>query len=106
MKFVLPRVVLGNRGDITSRWGIIKGLVSLGLKDVSVFADSPGNVPDAPYSLYAYGKLHNLLLTREGRKALKDSDTVIWAGGHDLQDDLPVSSVNFPVSHSEQLTVL
>ena len=87
MKLVLPRVVLGNRGDIASRWGIINGLHHVGIKDVSVFCDSSNNVPRIYYPLYRYGKLRNLIFTNEGRKVLKSSDTVLWAGGHDFQDD-------------------
>jgi len=86
-KLVLPRVVLGNRGDIASRWGIITALHRIGVKDVSVFCDSPENIPPIPYPAYVYGKLRNLLLTREGWKALRAADTVLWAGGLDLQDD-------------------
>jgi len=95
LKFVLPRVVRGNRGDIASRWGIINGLFCLGLEDVSIFCDSPKNVPLTPYPLYSYGKLHNLVFTSEGRKALKASDTVLWVGGHDIQDDSSLMKITY-----------
>lgn len=87
MKLVLPRVVLGNRGDIASRWGIINALYRLGLEEISIFCDSPENVPPTPYPNFSYGKLRNLLLTREGKDAIKSAEMVFWAGGLDLQDD-------------------
>jgi polysaccharide pyruvyl transferase WcaK-like protein len=85
--------VLGNQGDIASRWGIVNALHLLGLDNVSIFCDSPKNVPPTPYPLYSYGKLRNLLFTQEGRKAIKASDTVFWAGGLDLQDDSSLMKV-------------
>jgi len=92
-KLVLPRVIVGNRGDIASRWGIINALHRLGLEDVSIFCDTPENLPPTPYQIFPYGKLRNLLLTREGWKAIKGADVALWAGGLDLQDDSSLSKL-------------
>jgi polysaccharide pyruvyl transferase WcaK-like protein len=87
MKLVLPRVILGNRGDIASRWGVLRSLKQLGVDDVSVFSRSEEDVPDLPYSRLPYGKFRNLWLDAAGRRALLHSDVVLWAVGLDLQDD-------------------
>jgi polysaccharide pyruvyl transferase WcaK-like protein len=86
-KLVLPRVILGNRGDIASRWGIINALHRSGLEDVSIFCDSLENIPPVPYPTFPYGKLRNLIFTREGSKAIKGANIVLWAAGLDMQDD-------------------
>jgi polysaccharide pyruvyl transferase WcaK-like protein len=93
IKLVLPRVIMGNRGDIASRWGIIHALRRLGLEDVSIFCDSLDNVPPVPYPTFPYGKLRNLIFTREGLQAIKEADIVLWAGGLDLQDDSSLSKL-------------
>lgn len=87
MKFVLPRVILGNRGDLASRWGLLRTLKQLGVHDVAVFSQFPQDIPPLDYEQRTYGKMRNALLNREGRKALLQSDVVLWAVGLDLQDD-------------------
>ena len=87
MKFVLPRVILGNRGDLASRWGLLRTLKRLGVHDVAVFSQFPQDIPPLDYEQRTYGKMRNALLNREGRKALLQSDVVLWAVGLDLQDD-------------------
>jgi len=87
LKFVLPRFVLGNRGDIASRWGVINALHLLGIEGVSVFCDAPENTPPVPYPKYSYGKLRNLIPTREGWQVIKGANIVLWVGGLDFQDD-------------------
>jgi polysaccharide pyruvyl transferase WcaK-like protein len=85
--FILPRYILGNRGDHASRWGVLRTLYSLGVKDVTVFRRSAEDVPALPYAALAYRPLKNLLQDRAGWRALRQSDTVLWAVGLDMQDD-------------------
>ncbi len=87
MKFVLPRVIKGNRGDIASRWGLLRSLKLLGYEEVTVFTHLPGDIPDLSYERRSIGKLRNLLPNKEGWQTLKQSDIVLWAAGLDLQDD-------------------
>lgn len=87
MKFILPRVIKGNRGDIASRWGVLRSLKLLGFEEVTVFSHLPGDIPDLSYERRSYGKLRNLLPDKEGRRTLKQADIVLWAAGLDLQDD-------------------
>jgi polysaccharide pyruvyl transferase WcaK-like protein len=87
MKFVLPRLVLGNRGDLASRWGLLRTLQQLGVRDVTVFRQFAGDVPSLGYSSLPYGRFFNLLPGRAGWRALRNADTVLWAVGLDLQDD-------------------
>lgn len=87
MKIVLPRVVLGNRGDLASRWGVLRALARLGLDDVAVFRRSPADLPPLAYAQLPYGRMRNMLPGRAGRAALRHADTVAWAVGLDMQDD-------------------
>lgn len=87
MKFVLPRVMVGNRGDLASRWGLLHALHNLGVEDVAVFSQFPEDVPAGLYPRLPYGKSHNLRLDKSGRHALAEADVVMWAVGLDLQDD-------------------
>ncbi|HAF60932.1 MAG TPA: hypothetical protein DCK95_01240 [Anaerolineaceae bacterium] len=87
-KILLPRVIYGNRGDILSRWGLLNGLLSLGQRDIKVFAHLPGDLPNEfCNTFYPYGKYHNLLLSHDARKALHESDRILWGGGLDLTDE-------------------
>ena len=87
MKFVLPRYINGNRGDIASRWGLLRALHDLGEHDGTVFCVHPEDAPQELYPSLPCGKYHNLLLTRDGRTALAQADTVLWGVGLDMQDD-------------------
>lgn len=87
IKFVLPRVIKGNRGDIASRWGLLRSLQLMGFEEVAVFTHLPGDIPDLSYERRSIGKLRNLLPDKEGWKTLKHADVVLWAAGLDLQDD-------------------
>lgn len=87
MKYILPRVIKGNRGDIASRWGLLRSLKLLGFEEVTVFSHLPGDIPDLSYGRLPYGKLRNLLPGKEGWQSLKEADVVLWAAGLDLQDD-------------------
>ena len=87
-KIILPRVIYGNRGDILSRWGLINGLGTIGQNKIEVFAHLPGDLPDAVRDhYYPYGKYHNLLLSKNARQALHDSNRILWGGGLDITDE-------------------
>lgn len=87
-KIILPRVIYGNRGDILSRWGLINGLESIGQNKIEVFAHLPCDLPeDVRDQYHPYGKYHNLLLSKQARRALHDSDRILWGGGLDITDE-------------------
>jgi polysaccharide pyruvyl transferase WcaK-like protein len=87
MKWVCPRVIRGNRGDLLSRQGILQALLARGEQDVTVFALTDAHVPAALRPVLPYGPLYNLVPLPPGRQALRRADTVLWTGGLDLQDD-------------------
>lgn len=88
MKYILPRVIGANRGDLASRWSLLRGLNSLGLEnDVGVFCHSPEDVPPATRTQFGYGPFHNLVPRGKGYRALRSAITVLWAVGLDFQDD-------------------
>ncbi len=87
MKYILPRVIYGNLGDLASRWGVLRALNQLGATDVTVFRNLAGDIPPLDYRALDYRPLHNLRLDRPAWDALRRSDTVLWAVGLDMQDD-------------------
>ncbi len=87
MKLVFPRVILGNRGDLASRWGVLRALHQLGAEDVAIFRRSAADLPPLPYRQLPYGRVRNLLPNAEGWRALRRADVAVWAVGLDLQDD-------------------
>ena len=87
MRLVLPRVILGNLGDLASRWGLLRALDLLGVEDVTVFSRTMEDLPPLAYPGLPYGRIRNLLHDRVGREAIKKADTVVWAVGLDMQDD-------------------
>jgi polysaccharide pyruvyl transferase WcaK-like protein len=87
MNFVLPRYIKGNRGDIASRWGLLRALHDLGENDGTVFCVRHEDAPQGLYRSLPCGKYHNLILNREGRNALAKADTIVWGVGLDMQDD-------------------
>jgi polysaccharide pyruvyl transferase WcaK-like protein len=91
--YVLPRVILGNRGDLASRWGVLKTLQQLGKQQVTIFCRSQEDLPALPYHNLPYGSVRNFLHTRAGWQALLKADTVLWSVGLDLQDDSSLSKV-------------
>lgn len=95
MKVVLPRVILGNRGDIASRWGLLYALQTLDFETVTVFAQSPEDVPQFGQAILPYGKMRNLIPTLAGRQALKQADTVVWGVGLDMQDDSSLAKLMY-----------
>jgi polysaccharide pyruvyl transferase WcaK-like protein len=87
VKYILPRVIHGNLGDLASRWGVLRALYHLGERDVTVFRNLQGDLPPLPYAAPVYRPLHNLKLDRQAWNALRASDVVLWAVGLDMQDD-------------------
>mgnify|MGYP000737144539 CR=1 FL=1 len=87
MKLILPRVIYGNRGDLASRWGLLRTLHQMGIEDVTVFCHQPEDVPSLPYPTLAYRPLRNLYLDRPAWRAFRHAETVLWAVGLDMQDD-------------------
>jgi len=87
MRFVLPRVIFGNRGDLASRWGVLNTLNYFDVHDVTVFCQFEQDIPVLNYDRCEYGKLRNFIPNQMGRRALKQADVVIWAVGLDMQDD-------------------
>ncbi len=95
MRFILPRVISGNRGDLASRWGLLRTLHSLGVSDVVVFSRLPEDVPPLPYLRRPYGRVRNLVLDRAGREAFRKGDTVLWSVGLDMQDDSSLAKLAY-----------
>ena len=87
MKLILPRVIYGNRGDLASRWGLLRTLHQMGIEDVTVFCHQPEDVPSLSYPTLAYRPLRNLYLDRPAWRAFRHAETVLWAVGLDMQDD-------------------
>ena len=87
MKFILPRVIFGNRGDLGSRWGVLAALKNLGLENVVVFRKYSEDVPNFGFTSLTYGKARNLLLPPGYWKYFRNSNVILWAVGLDLQDN-------------------
>lgn len=87
MRFVLPRVILGNRGDLASRWGLLRALDMLGVDNLSVFSRASEDMPPLAYLNLPYGPIRNLFHNQAGWKAIRNADTVLWTVGLDIQDD-------------------
>ncbi len=87
MKFIIPRVIFGNRGDLGSRWGVLAALKDLGQENVVVFREYPADVPNFGFTSLPYGKARNLVLPPGYWKYFKNSNVILWAVGLDLQDD-------------------
>jgi len=93
MNFVLPRVILGNRGDLASRWGVLHALQNLGVDTATVFYHRKNDLPDISYKCLQYRPMKNLLLDKDSFLALRDADTVLWAVGLDMQDDSSLARI-------------
>ncbi len=87
MKYILPRFILGNYGDLASRWGLLRALDNIGIEDVTVFSRDIEDVPKLPYRVLTYRPLKNLLQGYSGWRLLLNNDYVLWSVGLDLQDD-------------------
>ena len=91
MKYILPRVIYGNLGDLASRWGVLRALHQLGARDVTVFRHLAGDLPPLPFRALDYRPFHNLRLDRTAWDAVRSADTVLWAVGLDMQDDSSIA---------------
>jgi polysaccharide pyruvyl transferase WcaK-like protein len=87
VKYVCPRVIRGNRGDLLSRYGILSALYKQGIESLTVFCHKPEDIQGLSYPTLPYGGVHNLIPTRDGLARLSRSDVVLWTAGLDLQDD-------------------
>ncbi|MBT3320876.1 MAG: hypothetical protein HN392_01185 [Anaerolineae bacterium] len=87
MKFVLPRVIKANRGDLASRWALLNSLSKTGVNECFVFSQFKEEIPHHIVDFIPYGPLRNIFPTLKGWKALLKSDVLIWGVGLDIQDD-------------------
>lgn len=87
MKFVLPRTIRANRGDLASRWALLRALSRMEIEDYVVFAQFSEDIPGDIKEFVPYGRLRNAFPTMRGWKALLRSNVVLWGCGLDLQDD-------------------
>jgi polysaccharide pyruvyl transferase WcaK-like protein len=87
VKFIIPRVIFGNRGDLGSRWGVLAALKDLGLENVVVFRKYSEDVPNYSFTSLPYGKARNIVLPPGYWKYFRNSNVILWAVGLDLQDD-------------------
>ncbi len=93
---LLPRVIYGNRGDILSRWGLLNGLERFGNTSIQVFAHEADDLPKHYHNTFIkYGRFHNLLLSTEARRALHQSEKVLWGGGLDITDQSSKSKLTY-----------
>lgn len=87
MNVILPRVILGNRGDIGSRWGLIQALYKINHLNLFVYRNQVGDVPENIGVSLNYGFFRNIIMTVKGYKKFFQSDIILWAVGLDIQDD-------------------
>ena len=93
--FVLPRVIYGNRGDLASRWALLRALDQLGVREVSVFRDKPSDVPALAYPQFDYGPIRNLITNGPAHAVLHNARVVLWAVGLDMQDDSSLAKLTY-----------
>src|SRR5258708_2661505 len=86
-RFVFPRVTKGNRGDIASRWGLLRGLQKAGVTDALIYYNRIEDVPSQALASFRYFPLREMQRTLARDKRTFGVDTVLWAVGLDLQDD-------------------
>jgi len=95
LKFILPRTILGNRGDIASRWGVLRALHMLGIQDVTVYSHSDKDIPPTSYQMASYRPVRNLLPGNGHWKQLYEADIALWAVGLDMQDDSSLAKLMY-----------
>lgn len=86
-KFVSPRVIRGNRGDLLSRWGILSAIATMTEQPIDVFCSRQSHLPPIPATSVPYGPVYNLFPPLRGWRSLLQADIALWTGGLDLQDD-------------------
>jgi polysaccharide pyruvyl transferase WcaK-like protein len=87
LRFVSPRVIRGNRGDLLSRWGILSAITTMTQRPIEVFCSRQSHLPPIPATSIPYGSVYNLFPPLRGWRALAEADVALWTGGLDLQDD-------------------
>jgi polysaccharide pyruvyl transferase WcaK-like protein len=87
MNFVFPRVIKANRGDIASRWLLLRSVHNMDVGNYAVFGYQQDDFPPEVKKVIPYGKVRNVFPTLEGWRVLKSADAVLWSVGLDLQDD-------------------
>lgn len=87
MKLISPRLIVGNRGDLLSRYGILEALQRLGNLEITSFCQSIADLGPLTLPTLPYGPLYNLWPGLAGQRALRKASVVVWTGGLDLQDD-------------------
>jgi polysaccharide pyruvyl transferase WcaK-like protein len=87
LKFVSPRVIRGNRGDLLSRWGILSAVATMTERPIDVFCSRQSHLPPIPATSIPYGPVYNLFPPLRGWRSLMQADIALWTGGLDLQDD-------------------
>lgn len=97
MKFIMPRVIKANRGDLASRWGVVKILEKLDISNVTIFYHGLESLPVTNYKKVKYGYLKNLLPNILGIKSIRDADINLWAVGLDFQDDSSLAKLLYLV---------
>lgn len=96
MKFILPRTILGNRGDIASRWGVLRALHGLGIQDVTVYTRSLEDIPSSLfYRTVPYRPMRNLFPGERHWNRLREADIVLWTVGLDMQDDSSLTKLMY-----------
>ena len=86
-KNILPRFIAGNRGDISSRWGVINAFANEGIPLPPVYSKYPKELPKDYQYIFEPGPFRNLLWKGIGRSVIKEANTIIWTPGLDFQDD-------------------
>lgn len=97
MKFIMPRVIKANRGDLASRWGVVKILEKMDISNVTIFCQGLECLPVTNYKKVKYGYLKNLLPNILGIKSIRDADINLWAAGLDIQDDSSLAKLLYLV---------
>lgn len=95
MKFILPRAIFGNRGDLASRWGVIAALQQHGIKDAVVFRKFAGDIQKEGCISLPYGKARNILLPPSYWKIFNRKNAILWSVGLDLQDDSSLAKLAY-----------
>src|SRR5258706_16207547 len=90
-RFVLPRVTKGNRGDIASRWGLLRGLQKAGVREAVVYYNLPKDIPMPALSSFQYLPLGKSRFNLAVRRA----NTVVLVIGVDLQVNISLLNPNF-----------
>jgi len=88
MKYISTRYIVGNRGDLLSRLGVLSSLDDLGLHDnVYAMVKSDDHLASLNIRGLSYGIIYNTIPNIKNFFKLVSADGVLWIGGLDLSDD-------------------